>query len=38
MVLRSGNGKYPPIEVTESNDFTVWGVVTYVIKKVCSRS
>ena len=31
------NEKYPPIEVTESNDFTVWGVVTYVIKKVCTR-
>lgn len=37
MILRSGNRKYPPIEVTESSDFTVWGVVTYVIKKVCSR-
>ena len=37
MWLLPANGKYPPIEVTESNDFTVWGVVTYVIKKVCTR-
>ncbi len=35
--LLPANSKYQPIEVTESNDFTVWGVVTYVIKKVCSR-
>lgn len=35
--LLPANGKYKPIEVTESNDFTVWGVVTYVIKKVCTR-
>lgn len=35
--LLPANKKYPPIEVTESNDFTVWGVVTYVIKKVCTR-
>ena len=37
MWLLPGNDRYPPIEVTESNDFTVWGVVTYVIKKVCTR-
>lgn len=37
MWLLPANEKYPPIEVTESNDFTVWGVVTYVIKKVCTR-
>ena len=37
MWLLPGNSKYPPIEVTEANDFTVWGVVTYVIKKVCTR-
>lgn len=35
--LLPANENYPPIEVTESNDFTVWGVVTYVIKKVCTR-
>lgn len=37
MWLLPANSKYRPIEVTESNDFTVWGVVTYVIKKVCTR-
>lgn len=37
MWLLPANEKYPPIEVTDSNDFTVWGVVTYVIKKVCTR-
>ena len=35
--LLPANEKYPPIEVTDSNDFTVWGVVTYFIKKVCTR-
>lgn len=37
MWLLPANEKYPPIEVTDSNDFTVWGIVTYVIKKVCTR-
>ena len=37
MWLLPANEKYPPIEVTESNDFTVWGVVTYIIKKACTR-
>ena len=37
MWLLPANEKYQPIEVTESNDFTVWGIVTYVIKKVCTR-
>ena len=32
--LLPANPKYPPIEVTDANDFTIWGVVTYVIKKV----
>jgi len=32
--LLPANKKYPPIKVTEANDFTVWGVVTYVIKKI----
>jgi DNA polymerase V len=32
--LLSANGRYGPIRVTEANDFTVWGVVTYVIKKM----
>lgn len=34
MWLLPANEKYPPIEVTDANDFTIWGVVTYVIKKV----
>lgn len=28
------NTKYKPIEVTAENSFMVWGVVTYVIKKM----
>ena len=28
------NTKYKPIEITEDNTFMVWGVVTYVIKKM----
>ena len=28
------DSKYQPIEVTSQNDFMVWGVVTYVIKKM----
>ena len=31
--LKSGNRKYPPIEVFPSMNFTVWGVVTWVLKK-----
>ena len=37
MWLLPANEKYPPIEVTDSNDFTIWGVVTYIIKKACTR-
>ena len=37
MWLLPANENYPPIEVTESNDFTGWGVVTYIIKKACTR-
>lgn len=32
--LMPANPKYSPIVVTEGDNFTVWGVVTYVIKKV----
>lgn len=32
--LLPANDKYPPIKVTDSNDFIVWGLVTYVIKKI----
>jgi DNA polymerase V len=28
------NPKYAPIEIRESDDFEVWGLVTYVIKQV----
>ena len=32
--LLPADERFPVIEVSEGNDFTVWGVVTYVIKKV----
>ncbi len=35
--LSPANDKYPAIKVTEANDFTVWGVVTYIIKKVSRK-
>ena len=28
------NDKYEPIKVTDENEFVVWGIVTYVIKKI----
>ena len=28
------NGKYKPVKVGQMSDFTVWGIVTYIIKKV----
>ena len=28
------NKKYDPIKVTEENEFIVWGIVTYVVKKI----
>ena len=31
--LLPANKQYPPIHVAEGNDFTVWGIVTYIIKK-----
>ena len=34
MPANEQNTKYKPIEVTEENNFIVWGVVTYVIKKM----
>lgn len=27
------NARYRPIEITAENDFSIWGVVTYIIKK-----
>ncbi len=36
--LIPGNEDYPPIKITEENDFIVWGVLTYNIKKQLIRS
>ena len=33
VLLKSGNRKYAPIEVTADMGFTVWGVVTWVLKR-----
>lgn len=32
--LHPANDRYPVIEVKEGSDFIMWGVVTYIIKKV----
>ncbi len=32
--LMPANERYRPIEITAENDFSIWGIVTYVIKKV----
>ena len=32
--LVPANERYPVIEVGEGSDFIIWGIVTYVIKKV----
>lgn len=32
--LHPANDRYPVIEVSEGSDFMMWGVVTYIIKKV----
>lgn len=34
LFLLPSNPTYPPIEVGEQSDFRVWGVVTYIIKKI----
>lgn len=34
IMLMPANPKYQPIKVTQDNDFLIWGVVQYVIKKV----
>lgn len=34
LVLVPANDRYPSIEVEEGMDFKMWGVVTYVIKKI----
>jgi DNA polymerase V len=32
--LMPENDQYPPIQISEDNDFFVWGILTYVIKKI----
>lgn len=32
--LQPENASYKPIEITEENEFLIWGIVTHVIKKV----
>ena len=32
--LLPANPKYKPLDITPDNEFIVWGIVTYVIKKV----
>lgn len=32
--LIPANNKYKPVKITAENDFQIWGIVTYVIKKV----
>jgi DNA polymerase V len=34
ITLLPANANFNPIIVTEENDFLIWGIVTYVIKKV----
>lgn len=34
VLLVPANARYRPIEVSPEEDFAVWGVVTYVIKKL----
>lgn len=36
--LVPGNDDYPPIKITEENDFIIWGVLTYNIKRQLIRS
>lgn len=34
ITLKPANPQYPDIHITEGMNFSVWGIVTYVIKKV----
>ena len=34
VTLQPANSEFRPITVNEQNDFTIWGIVTYVIKKM----
>lgn len=33
MLLVAANQKFKPIRITSDNEFSIWGVVTYIIKK-----
>ena len=33
-LLVPANKEYKPIKITSENDFIIWGIVTYVIKRV----
>lgn len=37
ILLVPANTRYKPIRVSEQNSFTVWGIVTYIIKKARHR-
>ena len=34
--LKAANSEYKPIKVTEENNFMIWGVITYAIKRLKS--
>lgn len=34
LYLMPANSEFKPIKITEDTDFVVWGIVTYIIKKV----
>lgn len=34
MLLVAANPKFQPIRVTADNEFAIWGIVTYIIKRV----
>ena len=34
LLLLPENKLFEPIEVTQENDFIIWGIVTYVVKKL----
>lgn len=34
LLLVPANPKYPPIEITAENDFALWGVVRWIVKRV----
>ena len=34
VLLIPENSKYQPIKITEENELIIWGVVTYVVKKI----